>query len=86
MMHQLILAGKIGSLAGLLIGDFTEMKDNESPFGQNVEEIILEIVKDYNFPVCFGFKAGHGDVNLALRFGTEWKLAVDESIVKLSMV
>lgn len=78
MIHQLKLAGKLKNLAGLIIGDFTDNKDNKIPFGQTVEEIIWEAVKEYDFPVSFGLKAGHGKKNLALTFGKEWKLNVSE--------
>lgn len=79
MMIQLKLAGKLEKLAGLVIGDFTDAKDNDDPFGKTVEEIIWEAAKDYDFPVCFGLKAGHGDLNLALGFGKMWELNVSES-------
>ena len=78
MMHQLKLAGKLDKLAGLLVGNFTDVKDNESPFGKTVHEIIGEAVADYNYPVCFGFPAGHDKRNLALAFGMNWNLEVSE--------
>ena len=78
MMHQLKMAGKLDKLAGLVVGDFTDVKDNESPFGKTVHEIIGETVADYNYPVCFGFPAGHDKRNLALAFGKNWNLEVSE--------
>jgi muramoyltetrapeptide carboxypeptidase len=78
MIHQLNLAGKLKNLAGLVIGDFTDNKDNDSPFGQSVEEIIWEAIKEYDFPVSFGLKAGHDDVNWALPFGTKCELNVSD--------
>lgn len=78
MMHQLKLAGKLDNLVGLVVGDFTDVKDNESPFGKTVHEIIAEAVVDYNYPVCFGFPAGHDKRNLALACGMNWKLEVSE--------
>ena len=84
MMHQLKLSGKLSNLAGLILGDFTDMKDNESPFGKTIVEIITEAVADYEYPVCFGFPAGHNEKNLALSFGENWELDVNEqsSILK----
>ncbi len=76
MMFQLKFAGKLEKLAGLVVGDFTDVKDNDDTFGQTVEEVIWDAVKEYDFPVCFGLKAGHGDINLALTFGTKWELNV----------
>lgn len=83
MMHQLKLAGKLDNLVGLVVGDFTDVKDNESPFGKTVHEIIAEAVVDYNYPVCFGFPAGHDKRNLALAFGMNWSLEVSEQKVGL---
>lgn len=79
MIHQLKLAGKLNKLAGLILGDFTDMKDNESPFGKNVHEIIADAVKEFNYPVCFGMPAGHDKKNLALIFGKKCKLKVAEN-------
>jgi muramoyltetrapeptide carboxypeptidase len=79
MMYQLKLAGKLNNLAGLVIGDFTDIKDNDTPFGQSVEEIISEVVKNFDYPVAFGFSSGHGEINKALTFGIDWKLDVNES-------
>lgn len=76
MMRQLKLAGKLDKLAALVVGDFTEVKDNDDPFGQTVEQIIWEVVKEYDYPICFGLKSGHDDVNLALGFGQKYELNV----------
>jgi muramoyltetrapeptide carboxypeptidase len=81
MIHQLKLSGKLDNLAGLILGDFTDMKDNESPFGKTVEEIILEAVEEFSYPVCFGFPAGHDKKNLALAFGKTWEMEVLEQEV-----
>jgi muramoyltetrapeptide carboxypeptidase len=78
MMHQLKLAGKLDELAGLVVGDFTDVKDNESPFGKTVNEIIAEAVAEFDYPVCCGFPAGHDKRNWALTFGMNWNLEVSE--------
>jgi muramoyltetrapeptide carboxypeptidase len=86
MMVSLRLTGKLKYLAGLVVGQFTDVKDNEEPFGKSVEEIILDAVRNYNFPVCFNFPAGHGQPNLALRLGSVWKLKVTENICSLKLL
>ncbi len=78
MIHQLKLSGKLDNIAGLVIGDFTDMKDNDSPFGKSTHEIIAEAVAGFDYPVCFGFPAGHNKKNLALAFGRQWELEVSE--------
>jgi len=76
MMHSLRLAGKLQDLKGLVVGQFSDVKDNAEPFGKEVEEIISEAVADYTYPVCFGFPAGHGAINLPVVFGSKWEINV----------
>jgi muramoyltetrapeptide carboxypeptidase len=78
MMMQLKRSGKLAKLKGLLIGGFSEMKDNTIPFGKTAEEIITDALKDYNYPVCFGFPAGHSDKNYPLYLGRNIALSVKE--------
>ncbi|MGI4020605.1 MAG: S66 peptidase family protein [Janthinobacterium lividum] len=81
MMRTLKRAGKLKNLAGLIIGGWTELKDNDIPFGQTVEEIIFETVKEYDYPVCFNFPAGHIPNNQALIFGKTLILTVQKQYV-----
>lgn len=83
MMHQLKRSGKLSRLAGLIIGGFTETKDTERPFGQTVYECIRELVKEYDYPVCYGFPVSHTDENYALKIGVGYKLKVTRSKVTL---
>lgn len=84
IMWNLKLSGKLEILAGLIIGGMTDMHDNDTPFGSNAIEIILEAVKDYNFPVCFDFPAGHIDDNRTLILGKEHTLDVNKNGTQLS--
>jgi muramoyltetrapeptide carboxypeptidase len=77
MMINLKRSGKLSGLAGLIIGGMTDMKDNAVPFGKTAEEIICDAVKEYDYPVCFNFPAGHVDRNLAIIMGRKVKLEVD---------
>jgi muramoyltetrapeptide carboxypeptidase len=78
MMQQLKRAGKLDKLRGLIVGGITDMKDNGSPFGKSPYEIIAEAVQEYDYPVCFGFPAGHMDDNRALILGRKVNLNVDD--------
>lgn len=85
MMMNLKRSGKFQHLAGLIVGGMSDMKDNTTPFGKTAEEIILDAVKEYNFPVCFDFPAGHIDRNLALVMGREVNLFVNANSVSLTI-
>lgn len=84
MMISMKRSGKLDKLAGLIIGGMSDMKDNAVPFGKTAEEIILDAVKEYNYPICFGFPAGHIDRNLAMIFGRKVKLKVGDKGSELS--
>jgi muramoyltetrapeptide carboxypeptidase len=86
MMMQLKLSGKLKHLKGLIVGGMTDMKDNAIPFGKFPEEIILDAVKDYNYPVCFDFPAGHIDHNLAMYFGRNVELTVSGDGAQLNYI
>jgi muramoyltetrapeptide carboxypeptidase len=83
MMYQLKRSGKLEDLEGLIIGRFSEMKETTTPFGQDAEEVIKEIVKDYKYPVCFGFPVSHDKENYALKIGVKYKLSVTATSVEL---
>ena len=80
MMVGLARAGVFEGLAGMIIGGMTDMNDNEVPFGKSAEEIVLETVMPYNFPVCFGFPAGHIDDNRPLIMGSEVEMHVGDDV------
>jgi muramoyltetrapeptide carboxypeptidase len=77
MLRNLKRARKLQQLAGLIVGAFTDVKDNDIPFGQTVPEIIMEVVKEYNYPVCFDFPAGHIPDNCSMIFGKTLNLSVN---------
>ncbi|MBX0334160.1 LD-carboxypeptidase [Pontibacter sp. HSC-14F20] len=83
MMVHLDRAGKLKDLAGLIVGHFSDMKDNAIPFGKDAYEIIAEHTGKYNYPVCYGFPTGHEPDNLALVCGRRAKLEVEETGVRL---
>lgn len=83
MMHQLKRSGKLDHLAALIIGGFTDMQDTERPFGKKVYDLIYDLVKEYNYPICFGFPVSHDKENVALKEGVVHKLILTKQTCSL---
>jgi muramoyltetrapeptide carboxypeptidase len=74
------------NLSGLIVGGMTKMHDNNIPFGKKAKNIILDLVKEYDFPVAFKFPVGHIEDNRALILGAEVSLKVEKDQVTLTYV
>ena len=84
MMISLKRNGKLENLKGMIVGEMSHMNDNEIPFGKTAEQIISDHTKDYNFPICFGFPAGHLNDNRCIKFGIASVLNITQNGVNLS--
>ncbi len=77
MFWNLKRTGKLAVLKGLVIGGFKIKTDEDTEaFGKTLEEIVLEKVADYHYPVCFDFPVGHQKNNFALKCGVKHRLSV----------
>lgn len=82
MMHQLRLAGILPSLKGLIVGQFTryhlggQLTSTATDTQQQLYRMIAHMVEPYDYPVAFGFPAGHVDRNLPLILGAPTGLQV----------
>lgn len=76
MMMNLKVGGKLKKLKALIVGGMSDMKEGNTLYGKTANEIILESVKEYDYPVCFNFPAGHIDDNFPLIMGREMRVEV----------
>jgi muramoyltetrapeptide carboxypeptidase len=85
MFWHLKRAGKLSKLKGLIVGGFKIKKDPDTEdFGKTLEQIVLEKVKNYKYPVCFDFPVGHQRNNFALKHGAKHFLSVNADIATLT--
>ncbi|MFA8298999.1 MAG: LD-carboxypeptidase [Hyphomicrobiales bacterium] len=71
-------AGKFDKIKGLVIGQFTNLTDSNPPLGKTIEELFVDITKEYDFPVMFDFPVGHTHNNLPLALGQSYSLKVEK--------
>ncbi len=86
MLRQLKRGGHFERISGLIFGGFTECKDTERPFGQTISEILLGVIAEYDFPVCFDFPVSHTARNYALKYGAVCRLTVERGSVQLKEI
>ncbi len=87
MFYNLKRSGKLNNLRGLIIGGFKIKEESEGDqFGKSLADIVLDKVKEYDYPVCFDFPVGHQRANFALKCGVKHQLEVSESGTKLTEV
>jgi len=86
MMRMLKRKGKLSKLKGLIVGAFNEISEESIPFGQTPEEIIWDLVKEYDYPVCFNFPTGHIEDNRAMVLGKNVSLNVNQNNVQLKFL
>ena len=79
MLLHLHRSGQLAGLAGLVVGHFSDMRDNTIPFGTTAAEIIDSYARLYDFPVAYGFPIGHEAENVALVVGQTVRLVVGGS-------
>jgi len=87
MFYNLKRSGKLEKLRGLIVGGFKVKPDDvEDEFGKTLVEIVLDKVKEYDYPVCFDFPVGHQRANFALKCGVKHVLDVRAEGSKLDEV
>ena len=86
MLIQCKNAGLLDELAGLIVGGFTDMKDDATAFGETVTEMIQRITKGANYPICFDFPISHDLNNMPVQLGATYQLGVTENAAVLTKI
>jgi len=79
MFYNLKRSGKLNKLKGLIVGGFRIKKEDDGDsFGKTLEQIVIDKVGEFGYPVCFDFPVGHQRANYALKCGIKHLLSVTE--------
>ena len=84
MLQSLKRAGYFNNCKGVIVGDMSKMRKNTTPWGKPIEQLILDVLAEYDFPIVFNVPAGHEKDNRALLLGRNTELIVgkDESFLR----
>lgn len=85
MLQTLKRAGYFDNCSGVLVGDFTKMKKNNTAlWGSSVEQLIVDALAEYDFPIAFNMPAGHEDDNRAMILGREIQMIVEKEKAEIN--
>ena len=78
MLQSLKRAGYFDNCKGLIVGDMSKVRKNTTLWGSSVEQLVLDALADYDFPIAFNMPAGHEKDNRAMVFGKIIELKVEK--------
>ena len=83
MLQSLKRAGYFNNCKGLIVGGMSKMRTNTTLWGASIEQLILDVLDDYDFPIAFNMPAGHEPNNQTLILGRiiELEVTTKKSIV-----
>ena len=82
MLHALRLAGRLRQLSGLIVGQFTDYRENQQ--GDAMYQMISDMMMPYDIPVAFGCPVGHVEHNVPLVEGATIRLVVTPQVTQIS--
>jgi len=80
LLVSLKSSGFFTKIKGLVVGSFTDIKSDKISHNKTYQELILDTVAEYDFPVLFDMPAGHISDNRALILGEEVEINVGEFV------
>jgi len=87
MFWNLKRTGKLSQLKGLIVGGFKiKVDEGSDDFGRTLQDVVLEKIKTYNYPVCFDFPVGHQKNNYALKCGVKHRFEVKQESVSFKEI
>lgn len=78
MLHQIKFAGIFEKISGLIVGQFTNYKEDIGMFN-TLYQSIASVIEEYDFPVCYDFPIGHTSDNYPVIMGKNADLEISKT-------
>ena len=86
MMTHLKQAGKFEDVRGVVFGEMLNCIQHASQ-GYTLEDVLLELLADYTFPILYGFPTGHtSGPNVIVPFGVRARLDLTSSALLFELL
>ncbi len=86
MFQHLRRSGLLEGISGLIVGEFTDIPQEDIPFGRTVDEIVLEACEGLEIPIVAGVPCGHGQTILTLPISLPVELRAGEGTAELTFL
>lgn len=83
MLRNLDRNGMLCKLKALVVGGFTKLHDNATPYGKSVSEIIFDIAGGYGYPIIYNAPFGHIEDNRAFLLGHKAVINLENNQITL---
>ena len=84
MLTQLLRSGDLQKCCGILIGEFTNCREEHPDFCLSLQEIFHELLEPLKIPVLCGIRSGHCSPRLTLPIGANCRLDADKQTVYIA--
>ena len=84
MIQNFRLGNKFKGLKAIILGDFTDLKENEIPFGFTIDEIMNFGVEDLGIPIIRNLPTGHSFPNYPIILGGKISIIRKNDLVKIT--
>lgn len=78
-IYQLRNAGKLENVKGILLGQFTNFRQDLEDYG--MAEVICEAIGDKQIPVLYNVQSGHGEPMITLPMGAMCEITSDPAMI-----
>ena len=78
MLHQLLLSNKLTGLKAIILGQFSELKDDAEYFGEVIADMLRNKLDGEGPVIISGFPSGHEDTNLSLILNSRYQISFEE--------
>ncbi|MBL51678.1 MAG: LD-carboxypeptidase [Candidatus Marinimicrobia bacterium] len=86
MLFHMKEAKMFHNIKGLIVGEFKNMKDQDTPFGKSTDEIIMDVCDDLDIPIVSNFPCGHGIFQATLPISAPVQLNTESNSAPLKIL
>lgn len=81
MLMHLYLSGKIDQCSGIILGQFTNCKDDNNVY---IDDVLIEKLNLFNKPSIYNLCAGHGEPRITIPIGAKAKINTKLSTIEIT--